>query len=286
MVEAARSSSRREGTSASTALVSLDLPEGALELEVPVPHRPERLVDFAGKMLPLCDAVAEMAAREAMRLGQPVTCAKGCGACCRQLVPLSPPEAGIIFEHVCSLPEAHREAITNRFQRALERLGRAGLRSELEAVASGPFDEQVSESLASRYFSLQIPCPFLEEEACSIYPVRPSMCREYQVVSEARHCFEPYGGEVVRLPLSFRLSEALMRLSAKADQKEAQVIPLLLALQWAGENAHMRHLAASGRDWLRHFLHSLSSLVASRNGASAPGHGLSLQPHVPARTGS
>ncbi len=281
----APTSSRMADADSHTALLSLDLPEGSLEIEVPVPQGPERLVDFAAKMLPLCDVAADMAAQEALRLGRPVSCAKGCGACCRQLVPLSPPEAGIIFEHVRSLPEVHREVITNRFQMALERLERGGLRTELKAVSMDLVHEEISESLALRYFSLQIPCPFLEEETCGIYSIRPSMCREYQVVSAAKHCLQPYAGGVVRLPLSFRLSEALMQIWAQVSQGSVRVVPLVTAWQWSRDNPEHRELTASGRDLLANLLGRISDLVAARE-ASASGPGGLPQSTALARTKS
>ena len=37
--------------------------------------------------------------------------------------------------------------------------------------------------LGREYFQLGIPCPFLEEESCSIYHDRPITCREYLVTS-------------------------------------------------------------------------------------------------------
>jgi Fe-S-cluster containining protein len=36
-----------------------------------------------------------------------------------------------------------------------------------------------------------MPCPFLEDESCSIHPDRPLVCREYLVTSPAELCAGP-----------------------------------------------------------------------------------------------
>ena len=36
-----------------------------------------------------------------------------------------------------------------------------------------------------------VPCPFLEDESCSIHPERPLVCREYLVTSPAALCAGP-----------------------------------------------------------------------------------------------
>lgn len=44
--------------------------------------------------------------------------------------------------------------------------------------------------------------PFLEDDACSIHPHRPSVCREYLVTSPAEHCAELGRKLVKRVPVS------------------------------------------------------------------------------------
>src|SRR5262245_56371408 len=47
------------------------------------------------------------------------TCAKGCDACCRQMVPISPTEIHDLAETVDALPPALAQRIARRFDRAL-----------------------------------------------------------------------------------------------------------------------------------------------------------------------
>lgn len=263
------------------ATVTLDLPEGSLELQVHIPGEPERLIDFALKTLPLSDAVADMAGQEAERLGFSISCTKGCGACCRQLVPLSPPEAGMMYEYVHNLPKSQHVRIVQRFRMALEHLDRDGFLNTLRDTSPAPGTDETARNMAREYFSRSIPCPFLEDEACSIYELRPSMCREYLVTSPPELCRTPYEAQVRRLPLSIRLSEALARTWASCAGRQVQVIPSILALQWTEENPGIRGLKAPGQELLINVLGHLSELVQSRSAEEAPSRSPDLLPPGP-----
>ncbi len=71
--------------------------------------------------------------------------------------------------------------------------------------------------LAIDYLYERIPCPFLEEERCSIYSIRPLICREYMVTSPPEHCFDPATLKAVpvRLPLYF--SRVLNAIGAEVE---------------------------------------------------------------------
>jgi NADH:ubiquinone oxidoreductase subunit D len=70
-----------------------------------------------------------LAEENARASGATVSCKKGCGACCRQLVPVSEIEARQLKELVEQMPEPRRSEIWARFERArelaFERLPRA-----------------------------------------------------------------------------------------------------------------------------------------------------------------
>jgi hypothetical protein len=82
-----------------------------------------------------------------------------------------------------------------------------------------------------QYFNLGIPCPFLEEESCSIYHDRPIACREYLVTSPAGNCAQPSPDTVKLIPLPFRIWTALARVDD--ESRRAPWVPLILAPEWA-----------------------------------------------------
>ncbi len=96
-------------------------------------------------------------------------CSKGCAACCTQGVDITAVEGEIIYHFIneqdlggwlASKLEIERAAIkpaltTNQYAKA--------------CIDNTEIAEQEEDNLA--------PCPFLKDNACSIYPVRPFACR-------------------------------------------------------------------------------------------------------------
>ena len=245
--------------------IRLDLPEGRIEAEIELPHGPMRLVDLTTIVLGLSSTVADMGARITINLGRQISCKKGCGVCCRQLAPLSPPEAIMLAELVISMPKDIRTRIQNRFAAAKRQLERLGLLEKLARLQdSSSLSDEDMQALTKKYFQQKIPCPFLENECCNVYELRPSRCREYLVISPEKHCHDPYKHRIDRLPVSIRLSEALSRMWAEVTQTPPQLIPLILALKWSEEHKPQRGIAADGHDMLDVLLFHVTQ-IASKN---------------------
>lgn len=188
----------------------------------------------AKEMLPafrvVADAVVVLTERSLTQHGQSLSCTKGCGACCRQLVPVAQSEAVRLSEVVEAFPEPQRSTILARFEHAEQRAKDAGLYERLADPESFSSDELKDVPMA--YFRLGIACPFLEEESCSIYDERPLACREYLVTSPPRWCANPDERvAVVRMPL--KSSEALARLDGVEGARFVKRVPLTLSLSFA-----------------------------------------------------
>ena len=151
-----------------------------------MPAGPTRLRQLLPLVQSFADAVVEGAAKGAEEQGLKISCKKGCGACCRQAVPISEVEARRIRDVVNELPEPRRSQVRARFAEARRRLAEAGLLDDL--LHPGDWALRGNASFSLKYFYLGIPCPFLEEESCSIYADRPLTCREYLVTTPAENC--------------------------------------------------------------------------------------------------
>lgn len=202
---------------------------GSLRGNLAVPAGGMRLAELAWNVMALDDRLVAMAESAEASAGRGVSCAKGCGACCRQAVPLSPAEAWMLADRAAALPAGKREAVLERFVRARERLSGAGFGER--SWAGG--DRAALLRLGVDYFKLGIPCPFLEDEACSIHPHRPSACREFLAVSPAENCADPETRPVRNVPMPASVTEALSRLCATVLGGEPIAVPLALALDWA-----------------------------------------------------
>lgn len=219
--------------------IRIQLAEGTIEAVLETPDGPHRLVDLAYQVLGLSSVAAEMGERAAARKGAAVSCDKGCGACCRQLVPVSPPEAVMLRELVESLDEPRKSTIKHRFVQAVAQLERSGVLRKLEE-AGNPLLYKAEEA----YFLQKIPCPFLENESCGIYESRPSRCREYLVFTPPERCADPYRNKIGRLPVSMHLNEALAWLWASMSGQKPRYIPLTLAMKWTKENQKTQAMSA------------------------------------------
>jgi hypothetical protein len=93
-------------------------------------------------------------------------------------------------------------------------------------------DEEL-EPLNRAYYALRMPCPFLEDEVCSIYEQRPSACRELLVTPPAELCQDLIRNPVQPIPAPFRIGTILSKLYADCCQGPIRLIPLPFAPDWA-----------------------------------------------------
>ena len=201
----------------------------AISFTVPVdPCRPEALLPDVQKF---ADQVTDLAENRARAAGHTVSCAKGCGACCRQMVPISPTEARHLAALVDRLPPARAKVVRARFSAAQTQMATAGV------VPKGhpDTDKAAYRDYGMAYFRQGVPCPFLEEESCSIHPDRPLVCREYLVTSPPAACAVLGSGQVRQVAVPLRVWAVFGR-CASADRSLAWM-PLIEALDHVAQSA-------------------------------------------------
>jgi Fe-S-cluster containining protein len=199
---------------------------------VSVPAGPTRLRQMLPMVQNLSDAMVNAVSRDVEQHGQKVSCKKGCGACCRQMVPVSRVEARYLRDLVDQLAEPRRSEVRSRFAEARRRLAESGLLEKM--LRNDQWTEEEYKAMGREYFHQGIACPFLEEESCSIHPQRPVACREYLVTSPAENCAQPTSGGVRTIHFPFKMWWALARFDPlPADTRYVPWVPLSLALEWA-----------------------------------------------------
>lgn len=180
--------------------------------------------------------------------GRHVTCKAGCGACCRQLVPIADFEAHAIAALIERMPEERRAHVRRRFAEAERQLAAARPLDEIIAALNG--DDRYD--FAVDYFSYGVACPFLEDESCSIYPDRPLICREYLVHTPVEHCSKVGEHGIGVVPIN-RASKALFRLSTMHDKPSERRVPLSLVPYWTSRNP-ANYPTTNGADWMMRFV--------------------------------
>src|SRR2546421_12821988 len=108
-----------------TGRVALTVRGQRLDVEVRIPDGKLPVA----QMLPVFRSVAEnlvdMGVAEEKKAGRTVSCQKGCGACCRQLVPISAIEAREGARGGERMPAERKEIIMRRFAEGREELADA-----------------------------------------------------------------------------------------------------------------------------------------------------------------
>lgn len=249
-----------------TANLQMAGPDWELRAKMSVPAGPIQLDELLPLIQGFADAVVGSAIKEVEAEGEKISCKKGCGACCRQLVPIAEAEARRLHALVEHLPEPQQRKIRARFADARRRLEGSGLLEKLQH--SDGWSEGEGRAIGLEYFGQGIPCPFLEEESCSIYADRPVACREYLVTSPAENCARPTAETVACVKLPFKVWTAIARFDkVPSSSRFIRWVPLILALMWA--EAHPDEPPPRpGPNMLGEFFDHVTGKRQSRTGAA------------------
>jgi len=155
----------------------------------------------------------------------PVSCARGCGSCCREVIALSPPEALLLSEVHGRLEWARRAEAEERYARNADALETAGLGQASLIDRAGDA------------FALGLPCPYLEDEVCGIHPERPLVCREHLALSPSAWCSGFSDKSIRVLELPFSVGQALADVAGRL-MGYRELVPSVRLPQWLEANLH------------------------------------------------
>lgn len=227
-----------------------------LEVQVTVPTKPvkpQRMLPVFRKMTNL---FVEIGVEEAKKEGKEVSCKKGCGACCRQPVPLPEFEAYGIAEIVGKMPEPRRSEVKERFDKAVAHFTEIGWVERFENCAD--YSEEERQEVFLDYFREGIPCPFLVDNSCSIHQERPMVCREYLVTNPPENCSKPTAESIDMVEIPIAPSKKIFKLGQKKTLRGLNIIPLFMALERAAENPQ-NFPEKTGGEWMTEFLQSVTN---------------------------
>jgi Fe-S-cluster containining protein len=130
---------------------------------------------------------------DAKAAGFHIACDRGCNACCTLPVLVGEPEAAAV-ERWLLLPE--NAGVRARFT-ATYPTWREALGSAIEEVAMATNLEQLGQA-SKKYGTRRVLCPFNHNGDCTVYPVRPALCRTTHAL-ETKDACESDGNSVKTL---------------------------------------------------------------------------------------
>lgn len=222
-----------------TGNIVLNIQGSRVEMRMTVPAapvKPHRMLPVFQKMTNSFVGVSVDAVEAA---GKAISCKMGCAACCRQPVPLAEVEIYQIADLVDSMPEPRRGEIKKRFADAFGHFTELSWFERLKDLRE-TYDRKNPDVLKTafseiflEYFYAAIPCPFLENEACSIYENRPLACREYLVTSPAENCRHPTAESIDRVELLIEPSSSVRDLGRTENSMNLGALTMISALDFA-----------------------------------------------------
>lgn len=242
---------------------SIIVNDQSVEMEMSLPAAPVK----ARRMLPviqtMSDSFVKVGEDNVTSQGKTISCKKGCGACCRQLVPVSEMEAHHIADLVENLPEPRQAEVKKKFDDAVMHFKKNGWLDRLNSLPSMNHEERLD--LSTDFFQEDVSCPLLEDGACSIHKDRPLICREYLVTTPAENCSDPVNNAIETVSYLTTFSTPLLELGKNPElESNPPFLPLMLSLIWAQrfpENSEEK----SGKDWMTEFFGNVERYEKAKN---------------------
>jgi Fe-S-cluster containining protein len=172
-------------------------------------------IKVARAAMDACDEAIERELGELAARGVAPTCSKGCAHCCRQEILVTRAEAEAIVEWIqAAWSPAQLAALGDRIRAWL-----AWYRDDCKRLVAGGQPRQVA------LYEHGPQCVALQDDACSIYPARPMMCRTHFVRSTPDACRQHSDPQlsddkVITLPSIHRVSQpAVLRIRAEIERQ-------------------------------------------------------------------
>lgn len=213
--------------------MGLNVLDRVIRINVGYRNTPATLADIVPLAQTLSNKMTDVFKKDLAQKGTPLACAKGCAAaCCYQLIFLTVPEAFYLIEKISQMSQQKRTEIMQTCQRIAQNIK---TRKHEYRLQTRPEDDPKLTKLAKWYSTLTQPCPFLCENACMIYELRPIICRDWLVTGSDTQCKIFDSGER-KITMPLHLANDLANLASKLENTDEEFIILPCIFQWYRDN--------------------------------------------------
>ena len=182
-------------------------------------------------------SIADRLRQGAEENGKTISCARGCSHCCKMFVVASLQECEAIVHHLYNNEPALRLFLRN-FARWNERILRIeGSFRRINTIHARMTAGEASEAEISQFdvecdtYAMQdIPCPFLADNACAIYEVRPYVCARIVAITPSEWCRagHPRQGEAMHLKAQMQFEKDMPYFAPPASDCVFSSMPFLV----------------------------------------------------------
>lgn len=218
--------------------LELNIFGNSLHLYIAAGNKPARLSTLVHLARLLSTKITTIIKEYVINNGDTITCQAKCSQCCRYLVPLAIPEAMRLNEEVMQMSKWEQRFVCESITLTAKQIFKLTPKGFLQglAEAQSEMDSKLND-ISKWYYSMNLPCPFLLSDMCTIYNQRPMVCREHLVVNSAPDSCKPHNTkqpQLLQKPIS--IAEALAELTNELEQKPVETIILPFVLAWCDEN--------------------------------------------------
>jgi Fe-S-cluster containining protein len=231
---------------------NLKIVDDLLPMKASVPDARTTAVDLIPVFQKLTNQVVDHSIELTQREGKEISCKAGCGACCKQPVPVTLLEVEHLNRVVKKMPEQRQRRVRATFAHHLKVVEEAGLLEQFRNMAD--IDSEQRRQLATDYFELALECPFLENQSCGIYQDRPLECREFLVTSDPKYCAQLDPEKIEHINRQMWMSSALRKLSIDSQNNDKRGWVLLIFALDLAKSGRLRFKKKWAKDWLQDFM--------------------------------
>ena len=259
LLDGVRSQQAQQNTELNIMDVELDVFEEHIHVRIGFRDCPATLADITPVARLLSTKIVKCVKRKAVSAGFAVPCRKGCSRCCQYLILLSVPEAFRLVRETMMMPLRQREKIMNRCfqisQWLQEQLGNCYNAKKFSN--GGNLNPQQLKEISEWYFREEISCPFLCDDECTIYSLRPMVCREHLVAGSTSPCGKDGTINSPKVHIPVRVEIALKLMTSKLEQTRQESIVLPCVFDWFLNNKERCNRVWPAKTLVEHFVEAV-----------------------------
>lgn len=236
----------------------IDLADKTLSMAIIVRNSRANLSDLTTITHQVCNKVIETLTNNDDPNFQNISCKKGCSHCCKYMVSLSSAEAFFLHNHILSMPADTRRSTLHSFLRAA-RIISANRIPNMDASQMTEYEEL--HAISNWFNKLNLTCPFLKNNACSIYNFRPLACREHLATNDPKGCKFSSIEKQQLVNIPFSIAQAMMTLCNKIENTLDEAVILPLVMVWCNVNQNRMNKKYPAILLAEEFINAINEMV-------------------------